>query len=162
MILKEKNMIISNQTAIDLLRDLSDKLSKRFANSSLNTFRQAFDSNQMPMLFISQSANEAEGQPVIAIRISNVSAVSNDVFGNAMNAYAPHVLELAFEAAPAPAIGPIPALSALLVCEAEAVKTGVELQVKAIANGTAITAAAMDAAAAIADVEDLYWPTKSV
>jgi hypothetical protein len=49
----------------------------------------------------------------------------------------------------------------LITCEFEAIKTGVRSQLKEIANGTAVTAANIPAAA-VADLDQLYWPTKLV
>lgn len=152
----------STAKAEALLRDVADKLKVRFpaGAAGLNTVRADKDSNGWPMLFLSHNGNEAEAQPVIAIRIQAQDAVSKDVFGNALTAFAPHVLDLAYELAAANK--PECSLADLAVAKFEATKTGVRFQEKAIANGTAVSAAAMDAAAAIADIEELYWPTKSV
>ena len=144
-----------------LVRDLADKLAKRFANGpGINSLRQANDANGWPMLFLSVGGNEAEGQPVILIRVKNVDLVSKDIFGNASFAYAPHTLELAYELAAANK--PEPTLADLAVAKWEAERCGCRYQEKSIANGTAVSEAALNAAAPIADLEDLYWPTKSV
>ena len=152
----------SNAKAVALIRDLADKLAKRFAPGAagLNTVRQAFDSAGWPMIFISHNANEVEGQPVVLIRIKNVDMVSKDIFGGSTFAYAPHTLELAYELAAANA--PFPTLADLAAAEFESIKTGVRYLLKEIANGTAVTQAAIDAASPNADLEELYWPTKSV
>lgn len=139
------------------LRDLADKLKLRFPTK---TIRQARDANAWPMLFISPAGNEAAGQQVIAIRMSAVDAVSKDVFGNALVAFAPHIVEIAYELTAAD--NPIPTDADLFKVQYEAFKIGARTQLKEIANGTAVTAANMDAAAVAADVEDLNWPTKSV
>lgn len=145
-----------------LVRDLADKLSKRYAPSSagLNTVRLDKDAAGWPMIFASHNGNEAEGQPVLAIRIRNVDMQSKDVFGGSTFAYAPHVLELAYELSAAPA--PLVAAGDRAAANFESIKTGCRWQLKEIANGTAVSAAAMDAAAPVADLEDLYWPGKSV
>lgn len=144
-----------------LVRDLADKLAKRYAgNSGLNSLRVANDSNGWPMIFISHDGNEAEGQPVVLIRIKNVDAVSKDIFGNQTYAYAPHTLELAYELAAANQ--PFPSLADLAAAEFESIKTGCRYQLKEIANGTAVSEASINAASPNADLEDLYWPTKSV
>lgn len=144
-----------------LLRDVSDKLAKRFYGSAtIDTVRSARDSNGWPMLFLSDAANEAAGQPVIAIRIKAVDMVSKDIFGNSTFAYAPHALEVAYELAAAN--NPIPVDTDILIAEFEAIKTGVKIQLKELANGTAVTAANMDAASPAIELEDLYWPTKGV
>lgn len=145
-----------------LVRDLSDKLAKRFPSGAagLNFLRVANDANGWPMLFISHNGNEAEGQPVVLIRIKNVDLVSKDVFGNSSFAYAPHTLEFAYELASAN--HPIPLDSDLASASFEAIKTGVRYQLKEIANGTAVSEVAINAASPSADLEELYWPTKSV
>lgn len=154
-------MPMSNAKAVALVRDLADKLSKRYAGGAgLNSVRQASDANGWPMLFISNAGNEAEGAAVVLIRIKGVDAVSKDIFGNATTAYAPHTLELAYELAAANK--PIPTLADLASAEFEAIKTGVRYQLKEIANGTAVSEAAINAAAPAADLDELYWPTKSV
>ena len=144
-----------------LMRDLADKLSKRYANGSgLNSIRTANDAEGWPVIFISRNGNEAEGQPVVAVRISNVDAESRDVFGNSTYAYAPHVLELAYELAAANK--PTPSTVDLAAVSFECIKTGVRLQLKEIAHGTAVTEASLNSASVAADLEELYWPTKSV
>lgn len=152
----------STAKAIALARDLADKLAKRYAGGAgLNTVRQAFDANGWPMIFISNaSAGEGEGNAVVLIRIKNVDAVSKDVFGNQTFAYAPHTLELAYELAAANK--PEPTLADLASAEFEAIKTGIRYQLKEIANGSAVTEANLNAASVAADLEELYWPTKSV
>lgn len=153
----------SNAKAIRLIQDISDLLTVRLQNNSgLNTVSQNFytDSNGAvwPYLLISSNGNVAEGQPVVYIEISNVDAVSKDIFGNQTYAYAPHVLQFAYELSAAGA--PIPARADLLTCEWEAIKSGVRTQFKEIANGTAVTATSANAASPIADLDELYWPTK--
>lgn len=145
----------STAKAQALLRDIADKLKLRgFAA------RAAFDANSWPMLFVSPAGNEAEGQQVIAMRISAVDNVSKDVFGNSLIAFAPHALEVAYEL---DANGkPIPASTLKLTVEREAILTGVKIQLKEIANGTAVSEASMNAAAVVVELEDLNWPTKGV
>lgn len=144
-----------------LLRDVGDKLSKRYAGSStIDTVRSARDSNGWPMLFLSDGGVETAGSAVIAIRIKAVDAVSKDVFGNSLDAFAPHALEVAYELTAAD--NAIPTDADILKAEFESIKTGVKLQLKELANGTAVTAANMDAASPSVELEELYWPTKSV
>ena len=152
----------STAKAEALLRDVADKLSKRFPASAagINTVRLAKDANGWPMIFLSHNANEAEAQPVIALRCMAVDAVSKDVFGNALTAYAPHALEVAYELAAAN--DPIPTDADILTAEYEAIKTGVKIQLKEIANGSAVTEANMNAASPSIELDDLYWPTKGV
>lgn len=139
------------------LRDLADKLQLRFPTK---TVRQARDANAWPMLIVSATGSEAAGQSVIAIRMSSVNAVSKDVFGNDLIAFAPHIVEVAYELTAAD--NPIPSDADLFKVEYEVFKIGARTQLKEIANGTAVSATSMDAAAVAADVEDLNWPTKSV
>lgn len=155
----------SNAKSEALLRDLSDKLTERFANSSgLNTVSSAFytDSNggTWPYLLISHNGVVTESNPVVYIEISNVDMVSKDIFGNQTFSYAPHVMQFAYELSSGGA--PIPAISDIATCQFESIKTGVRFQLKQIANGTAVTAASVNAAAASADLDELNWPTKLV
>lgn len=151
----------STSKAEALLRDVADKLKIRYAGSAtIDTVRAAKDANGWPMLFLSDGGSEVEGAAVIAIRIKAEDAVSKDVFGNALIAFAPHALELAYELTAAN--NPIPTDADLLKAEFEAIKTGVKFQLKEIANGTAVSEAAMDAKAVDAELDELYWPTKSV
>lgn len=157
----------STAKANALVRDLADKLKKRYeyanppASAGLNTVRLAFDAAGWPMILISNNANEASGAPVLAIRIRNVDMQSKDVFGGQTFAYAPHVLEIGYELAPI--FGSLPAPADLMMALYESIKTGVRLQLKEIANGTAVSETALDAAVpALSDLEELYWPTKSV
>lgn len=144
-----------------LIRDMADKLKVRYAGSAtIDTVRVARDANGWPMIFLSDAGNEAAGQPVIAIRIQSVNAVSKDVFGNDLIAFTPHALEVAYELTAAD--NPIPSDKDILVAEFEAIKTGVKIQLKELANTTAVTAANMDAATPAIELEDLYWPTKGV
>lgn len=144
-----------------LLRDVADKLKVRYAGSAtIDTVRSARDAAGWPMLFLSDAGNEAAGQPVIALRIKAVDAVSKDVFGNDLVAFAPHKLEVAYENSAAN--NPFPTNADLLIAEFEAIKTGVAIQLKEIATGTAVSATSMDAAAVTIEIDELYWPTKGV
>lgn len=145
----------STATAQAQARELAEKLAKRTGK----TVRQAVDANGWPMLFVS-AGNEAAGQPVVGIRISNPDAVSKDIFGNATSAYAPHTLEIAYELQASE--NPTPADKDLITCIWEAAKTGIKMQVKEIANGTAVTEASMNAKAADLELDELYWPLKSI
>lgn len=144
-----------------LLRDVADKLKVRYAGSAtIDTVRASRDSAGWPMLFLSDGGTETAGASVIALRIKAVDAVSKDVFGNDLVAFAPHKLEVAYELTAAN--NPIPTDVDLLIAEFEAIKTGVAFQLKELANGTAVTAANMDAQAVAIELDDLYWPTKGV
>ena len=151
----------STAKAVALSRDLADKLSKRFAGSAtIDTVRQASDANGWPMIFLSDGGVESAGNPVILIRIKNVDMVSKDIFGNATSAYAPHTLEFDYELTAAN--NPIPSDGDLFTAAFEAIKTGVRFQVKENANTVAVSEANLASASVAADLEELYWPTKSV
>lgn len=154
----------STAKAEALLRDVADKLKIRYPAgvAGINTVRSARDANGWPMLFLSHNANEAAGQPVIGLRISAVDAVSKDVFGNALVAFAPHALEIAYELTAAD--NAIPTDADILRAEFECIKTGVKIQLEELANGTAVTEANMNTAQAAPslEIEELYWPTKGV
>jgi hypothetical protein len=157
----------SNAKAIRLIQDINDLLTVRLANNAgLNTVSQGFyvDANNAswPYLLISHNGNVAEGQPVIYIEISNVDAVSKDIFGNQTYAYAPHILQFAYELSGAAGSNPIPAHSDIASCEFEAIKSGVRFQLKELANGNQVSSANVNAAAPVADLDQLYWPTKLV
>lgn len=146
----------STAKAEALVRDLAEKLAKRLSGK---TVRQARDSQGWPMIVIS-GGNEAAGQEVQAIRIKAVDAVSKDVFGNDLVAFAPHTLEHAYELAAAN--NPIPTDADIYAVAWECSKLGVKTQLKELANGTAVTAANMDAASAAVELDDINWPTKGV
>lgn len=151
----------STAKAEAIIRDVADKLKVRFAGSAtIDTVRVSKDSAGWPMIICSDAGNEAAGQPVIAIRMKAADAVSKDVFGNDLVAFAPHTIELAYELQAAN--NPTPSDADLATAVFETVKTGVRYQQKQIANTVAVTAAAMDAASAIADLDELYWPSKGV
>ena len=152
----------STSKAEAMSRDLADKLALRIAGAGagrVDTLRQAKDSDGWPVLFLSKSGNEAAGQPVMAIRIKGVDAVSKDIFGNSITAAAPHIAEVAYELDGTEAEPNRKDICKVLF---ELVKLGTKLQVKEIADGTAVTVANMDAAAAAEEYDLLYWPTKGV
>jgi hypothetical protein len=146
-----------------LQNDLTTRLTFLNAhNAGLNFIRAANDANGWPMLFISNNGNEAEGQPVVLIRIMNVNMVSKDIFGNNTYAYAPHTLEFAYELGTASANTPIPTLADITTCEFEAINSGVAFLLKEVPNGTQVTEAEIDALAPTITLDNLYWPTKLV
>ena len=154
-------MAIKNLAKADaLMRDLKEKLDLRIAGSaSIDGSREARDSEGFSFLMLSDGGNEAAGQPVIFIRIKQIDAVSKDIFGNALNAYAPHVCELAYELDGTEAE---PSRKDLAKVMWELAKLGVKIEIKEIADGTAVSAAAVDAAAAAEELDWLNWPTKGV
>lgn len=97
-------MLYSTTHSQSVARDLADDFSMRFKNSAgLNIVRQANDANGWPMIFLSHSAsnvapgNEAEGQPVIVLRLSNINTGSVDIFGNSTLPFTPTQCEIACE-----------------------------------------------------------------
>ena len=138
------------------MRDLKDRLAYRLAAASLDSIREANDADGNPMLFCSAAGNEAAGQPVIAFRISQESAVSKDILGNDLNAYAPHKLEIAWEES---AINPAQAIA----MAHEALKIGMKAELKEIAAASAVTEANINAADVAASIEfDARFPTKGM
>jgi hypothetical protein len=159
-------MIFSNAKPIALLRDLGNKLQIRFQNNAgLNTLAQGFytDANGAIwpyILLYNATAGQGEGNPVVYIEISCVDAVSKDVFGNELYAYAPELMQIGYELN-AGNLAPIPARSDLEIVNFESIKTGVQLQLKELSNGTAVTAANVNAATPVVSIDELYWPTKN-
>lgn len=144
------------------MRDLKEHLDLRYANGAgINSSRLAADANGWPMLFLSVGGNEAEGQPVIVLRIKGLSVPALDQFQQAQYAYAPHTLELAYEAGSVAGHG-IPVEADLLKAMFESTKTGITVLQEEIANGTAVTEASMNAAVVTSELNDLYWPNKGV
>jgi hypothetical protein len=157
---KKENKMQSNAKAIATARELADVLQKRLAGGAgLSSVAQSFDANNWPVLTISNGSSQAAGQPVVVIQIANVDAVSKDIFGNQTYAYAPHIMQLGYELG-ASGNQTIVAHADLAQVEFEAFKMGMRIQIKEVANGTAVTAASVSAAAAVADLDNLYWPTK--
>jgi len=153
-------MIINTAKADNLMRELKDRLEKRLAGAAagrLDTVREAKDADGYPMLFLSDAGNEAAGQPVIALRIKQIDAVSKDVFNNSMKAYNPHVMEMAYEL---DATEAEPARKDILKVSQDVFRIGIKVQLKEIADGTAVTEANINAAAVAEEYDDLYWPSK--
>jgi hypothetical protein len=143
-----------------LVRELKEKLEARTKGAAagrVDTVRETRDSEGFPMLFLSDNGNEAAGQPVIAIRVKQIDAVSKDIFGNDLNAYAPHNCEVAYEL---DATEAEPSRLDIAMVMWEVSKPGVKTQIKEIADGTAVTAASMDADAPSIELDDLRWPLK--
>lgn len=153
-------MIINTAKADAIVRILADNLTIRLAGSStIDTVREVRDSEGYPCLFLSDGGVETAGSAVIFIRVKQISAVSKDIFGNALMAYAPHAMDFAYElngTATQPL--PIDIFKALWEC----VPFGVELNQVAIADGTAVTIANVDSATPVQQLDWLRWPTKGV
>lgn len=143
------------------MRDLKERLEFRIQGSStIDTVREAKDSNGWPVLFLSDGGVETAGNPVIGLRIQAADAVSKNVFGEDLLAFTPHELELAYEL---DVTEGEPSRKDLIKVMLEASKLGLKLIVKEIADGTAVTAANMTAAAVAASHEaEVVWPTKGM
>ena len=138
------------------MRELKDRLAYRLAAASLDSIREANDANGNPMLFCSAASNEAAGQPVIAFRISQQSAVSKDILGNDLDAYTPHKLEMAWEE---DSVSP----AQVAIMALEAFKIGMKCDLKEIADGSAVSEANINAANVAAALEnDVRFPTKGM
>jgi hypothetical protein len=166
----------SNAKPLALARDLADRLNVRLAANAasgtlINTVVESFwtqtlaDGNtaQWPALTCyNATLGTGEGEPVVVILISDVDAVSKDIFGNSTYAYAPTLLQFGYELSGAAGTNPIPAHADLANIQFEAQTIGAEWQLIEIAHGTAVTPASVSAATPIVDIQPLYWPTKSV
>jgi hypothetical protein len=157
---KEKIMAKSTAKAESIIRQLKDNLSKRIAGAAsgrLDTIREAKDSDGYPYLMLSDGGTETAGNPVAFIRVKQSDAVSKDILGNSLMAFAPHILELAYELDGANS-ELLPADQQMLMWEIAPI--GCNVQVKQIADATAVTAANVDAAAVAVDLDSIQWPTK--
>jgi hypothetical protein len=155
--------IVNTAKANAMIRLIASDLALRIANSAagyVNVVRQAVDTDGYPCLFLSRNGNEAAGQPVIFIRIKQIDAVSKDVFGNSENAYAPHLMDVAYELTAGGFI--IPKSEDIFSVLWECIPEGVSLNQIAIANGTAVTVANVNAATPLQTLDWLRWPTKGV
>jgi hypothetical protein len=154
-------MAIKNTAKAEaLIRELKERLEIRTAGSAagrVDTVRQDKDSEGYPALFLSDNGTETAGNPVIAIRIKQIDMVSKDVFGNDSKAYSPHVCEFAYELDGTEAE---PNRKDIEAAFWEIARTGIKVEVKEIADATAVSFASMDATAAAAEFDDLRWPNK--
>lgn len=142
--------------AVGLARDLADRLTMRLSNGAgLNTVRQAQDAQGWPELFISHAGSEAEGQPVVFIRFKNIDVGAVDIFGNSTLPFTPTLGQIAYELTSGGF--PIPTVADYSTCFFELTRDGTVVQQYAIANGTAVTAAAVDAATPIQTLKDIDW-----
>jgi hypothetical protein len=152
-------MLYSLDHAIGVARDLADDFKMRLSNGAgLNTVRQTQDAAGWPMIFLSNNANEAEGQSVVALRIKNIDVGATDIFGNATLPFTPHQCEIAYELAGGGA--PIPSTADYSIVLYQVTRTGVIVINEPIANGTAVTEASMNAALAAGPaqvIKDIDW-----
>lgn len=143
------------------MRDLKERLEKRVSGSaSIDTVRADKDSAGWPMLFLSDAGTETAGNPVIALRLKAVDAVSKDVFGNSLVAFGPHEMEVAYEL---DGTEGEPSRRDIIKVMAEVAKLGHKTIVKEIADATAVSASSMDAASPADSLEyDTQWPAKGI
>ena len=145
------------------MRDLKERLEKRVKGASagsVDTVKATQDSQGWPMLVLSDNGTETAGNPVIALRLKAVNAVSKDVFGNDLVAFGPHEMEVAYEL---DATEGEPSRRDLIKVMAEVGKLGHRVLVKEIADATAVTAASMDATAPADSLEyDTQWPAQGI
>jgi hypothetical protein len=153
-------MMKSHAVAESLIRKLQEHLGFRLEGSaSIDTIRELRDSDGYPALILSDGGTETAGNPVIAIRIKAADAVSKDVFGNSFDAFAPHTVEIGYELDGTEAE---PSRLDLAKVMHECSKLGAKMQIKEIADATAVTMASLSAAAVALELEfELRWPTKS-
>ncbi len=153
-------MLYSIDHAVGVARDLADDFKMRMANSAtINTVRQSQDANSWPMIFLSHNGNEAAGQPVIALRLMNIDVGAKDIFGNATLPFTPSQCEIAYELSTLPA--PFPTTSDYTTVVFQVARTGMIIVEEPLANGTAVTEAAMNVALAAATpdqiLRDIAW-----
>lgn len=155
-------MLYSIDHAVGVARDLADDFTMRMSGSAtINTVRQSQDANGWPMIFLSHNGNEAEGQPVIALRLMNINVGATDIFGNATLPFTPTQCEVAYELTSGGF--PIPTVPDYTTVIFQVSRTGMILVEEAIANGTAVTEAAMNAAQTAGPTQtlrDIDWSNK--
>lgn len=155
--------------AVGLARDLADRLNLRLNNqtggSALNAVAQSQDELGYPILVVTHGGSAVEGAPVVWIRLTNLfeypangDGHPMDVFGNASMPFSPTLCQIAYELSSGGA--PIPSTSDFSTCLFEIARTGVVVQEYAIANGTAVTEAAVNAASPILQLKDIDWGFK--
>lgn len=144
------------------VRVLAERIAQRVAGSAtIDTVRVASDANGWSMIFCSDGGVETANAAVIAIRISAQDAVSKDVFGNALVAFSPHVIEIAHELNAAGK--QTPSQLDLIKVMAELGKIGMKIQVKEIALNTAVSEASMNAASVALSLEsEVQWPSHAI
>ena len=169
-------MLYSIDHCVGIARDLSDRLNLRLDNQTaggaLNSVRQTQDEFGYPILVVSHGGAEGEGNPVVWIRIANlfeqIAGVSPagspiDIFGNATLPFSPSVAQIAYELTSGGA--PEPSVSDYSTCLFEIARCGVVVQQFAIANGTAVTEAAVNAQVSagtgpLSTLKDIDWGFK--
>jgi len=153
-------MAKSTAKAESIIRQLKDSLSFRIKGAAagrLDTIREAKDSEGYPYLVLSSGGTETAGNPVAFIRVKQADAVSKDILGQDLKAFAPHVMEFAYELDGANS-ELLPADQQMLMWEIAPFR--VNVKVKQLADGTAVTPSNVDNAAVAEDLDSIQWPTK--
>jgi hypothetical protein len=160
-------MLYSVDHAVGVARDLSDRLSLRMKNSAtINTVRQTQDEWGYPIIVLSHAANEAEGQPVIWVRLTNLFEQSGspetspagapiDIFGNATLPFTPTVAQIAYELNTASPAVPFPTTGDYSTVLFEIARTGTVVQQYAQPNGTAVTEASIVSGNLVQELRDI-------
>ena len=152
-------MLFSTDHAVGIARDLADRLSLRFTNSStINTITQSQDENGYPIIVATHNGTATESNPVIWMRFTNIDVGAKDIFGNSTLPFTPTLCQFAYELNGAGA--PIPTTSDFSTCLFEVARTGCVVSEYAIANGTAVTEAAVNAASPTQTLKDIDWAYK--
>ncbi len=160
-------MLYSVDHAVGVARDLADRLNLRLDNqtggSALNFVRQTQDEFGYPILVVSHAGTETEGSPVVWIRLTNLfeyggAGSPTDIFGNQTLPFTPTVAQIAYELTSGGA--PIPSTADYSTCLFEIARTGTVVQQYAIANGTAVTETAVNAASPVQTLKDIDWGFK--
>jgi len=168
-------MLYSIDHSVGIARDLADRLNLRMNNQAspaINQIQQTNDEFGYPILILSSAGNQAEGQPVIWVRLRNlfeqIGGVSPagapiDIFGNATLPFTPTVAQVAYELNSSGA--PFPSAADYSTVLFEIARTGVVVQQFAIANGTAVNEASVNAQVTagtgpIQTLKDIDWGFK--
>lgn len=152
----------STAKAIAQFRTLKQELDFRLAGSvTIDTTREAFDADGWPMLFLSNSGAETASNAVVLLRMKGRDAVSKDILGNAIDAFTPHIIEVAYELTAGGA--PTPSALDLAKIQIEVDKIGCRTQIKQVANTVAVTESSLNSTAVAADLEyDVKQPGKGM
>lgn len=146
----------STAKAIAMMRGLKEKIGFRIAGSAtIDTIREAFDANGYPMMWLSDGGVETSTNPCILLRCKPIDAVSKDIFGSALVAFSPSVLEFSYEVngTPKPYASAIDIALVLFECS----KIGVKINEYEYASGTACTEANLDIAVAAGPTQSLEF-----
>jgi hypothetical protein len=151
----------STAKAVAWMRDLKERLELRINGSStIDTITESFDTNGWPILTLSDGGVVTAGNPVVLLRIKAIDAVSKDIFGNALVAFCPHELEIAYELDGAEGE---PSRKDLAVIFAEIFQLGIKVLVKEVADATAVDETSLNSTAVAQAIEySVVWPKKGM